>query len=268
MGSVAKNVTVSLGFIAATVRVESALYTTDYLSNCCTGNGDHEPIAVTRPLTCDTCGPITMHGLRKARKENGGLVLLEDHEVAELKEDGSPFFGKVALIPYDSGEVLANTAEGEKLYYLTAMTSPDNLSLIKQVILAYPNKLFVCKYTVRTKASLFVAQVKGDCILLSERVFRDRLKPLPSYDTPANEAFIPAAIQMVESMNVEFTEATFADTYRASLVETTRDRAIVGGKTDKTAPQDPKITQDLVKSALMEYRLRTGKMSDVSQDHG
>jgi non-homologous end joining protein Ku len=261
MGSVAKNVTVSLGFIAATVRVESALYTQDYLSNCCTGNGEHDPIAVSRPLTCSECGPITMHGLRKARKENGGLVLLEDHEVAELKEDGQPFFGKVALIPYDSGEVLANTSEAEKLYYLAPMTSPENLSLIKQVILAYPNKLFVAKYTVRTKASLFVATVKNDCILLSERVFRDRLKPLPSYDVPANEAYIPAAIHMVESMDVTFDEATFADTYTRALVDITRDRPIVGGKTEKTAPQNPKITADLVRQSLMEYRLRQGSDS-------
>lgn len=267
MGSVAKDQTISLGMISATVRVESALYTADYLTNVCPGvDKKHPPVAVTRPLTCPEGCKIHMGHLKKAKREGGGLVLLTSAEVAALTEDAVPYKGKIQLLPYDSVEVLANTAEGEKLYYLTPQTSPENLTLIKQVIQAYPNKMFVARYTVRTKASLFVATVKNDCILLAERVFQDRLKPLPSYETPANEAFIPLAIQMVEAMQTEFTKDTFADTYTRGLVDMTRNRPIVGGRVEKTAPQDEKITADLVREALIEYRIRTNKMQEVSQD--
>lgn len=267
MGSVAKDVVLNLGMITCTVRVESASYTEDFLTNVCVGYYAaemHEPLAVKRPLTCDTCGPITMHGLRKAKKEAGGLVVLDESEVAGLKDDGAAFKGKIQLIPYDSSEVLANTGQGDKYYQLHPQTSPENYALLKQVIAAYPGKLFVARYAVRTKASLFVAQVKDGCILVQERTFVDNLKPVPGFDGVANEAFVPLAIQMVETMHTEFDQATFADTYNKNLVEITRDRTVLGGSVARTAPVDSKITADLVRNALMEYRAR--KMVDVAAD--
>lgn len=262
MGSVSKDVVVSLGMISFTTRVESAQYTEDFLTNVCVNN--HEPLAVKRPLTCDTCGPINMHGLRKAKKEAGGLVLLEEAEVASLSEDATPWKGRVQLIPFDAQEVLANTGQGEKYYQLHPQSSPENYALLKQVITAYPGKAFVARYAVRTKASLFMAQVKGDCILLQERTFVDNLKPVPTFTHEANEAFIPLAIQMVETMHEEFNPETFADSYNRALVDITRERPIIGGKTATTAPVDAKITADLVRSALMEYRLR--KQAEVGSD--
>lgn len=265
MGSVSKDVVLTLGMITCTVRVESAAYTEDFLTNVCDGHGEHEPLAVKRPLTCETCGPLAgVHLLKKAKKEAGGYVILDDAEVAGLTEDGKPFIKKIQLIPYDSGQVLANTGQGEKYYQLHPQTSPENYALLKQVISAYPGKSFVARYAVRTKASLFVAQVKGDCILIQERTFVDNLKPVPGFVAPVNESFVPLAIQMVEGMAVDFTPETFSDTYNQELVNITRNREIVGGKTPTTAPVDPKITQDMLNAAIMEYRVR--KQAEVSSD--
>ncbi len=262
MGSVAKDVSVSLGMISFTTRVESAAYTEDYLTNVCVN--EHDPVAVTRPLTCTECGPITMHGLKKAKREGGGLVVLSDFEINDLKEDATPFKGKVQLIPYNMDEVLSHTGQGEKYYQLHPQSNPENYSLLKQVILAYPGKAFVAKYAVRTKASLFMAQVKGDCILLQERTFVDNLKPVPSFTEPANEAFVPLAVSMVETMVTEFNPATFTDTYNRDLIAITRDREIVNGKYERTAPVAPEIQKDLLGQALMEYRVR--KAAEVAAD--
>lgn len=265
IGSVAKSVVLNLGMVSCTVRVESASYTTEYLTNVCLGSTEpHEPVAVTRPLTCSTCGPIGMFGLKKARKEGGGLVVLEDSEVEGLKSNDTPFVGKIQLIPYDANEVLSNTGQSDKYYQLHPMSSPENYSLLKQVILAYPGKLFVAKYAVRSKAGIFVAQVKNGCILVQERSFTDNLKPVPSFEAPVNEGFVGLAISMVEHMQTEFTPETFSDSYSRNLVDITRDRPILGGKTATTAPQDPKLTADLVRQALIEYRAR--KMAEVASD--
>lgn len=265
MGSVSKDVVVTLGMITCTVRVESAAYTEDYLTNVCPGVGkEHAPVAVTRPLTCPEGCEIHMGHLKKAKKEGGGLVLLTDAEVAALSEDGTPYIKKIQLIPYDAAEVLAHTGQGDKYYQLHPQTSPENYALLKQVIAAYPGKLFVAKYAVRTKASIFVAQVKGDCILIQERTFVDNLKPVPTFiDTP-NESFVPLAIQMVETMAVEFDPKTFTNSYNKALVDITRNREIVGGKVARTAPVDEPIVADLVRQALMEYKLRKG--AEISAD--
>jgi non-homologous end joining protein Ku len=267
MSSVAKDVQLTLGMIACNVRVESAAYTEDFLTNVCVGhaNGtEHEPLAVQRPLTCATCGPITMKGLKKAKKEGGGLVVLEEHEVAGLKEDATPFKGKIQLIPYNAAEVLAHTGQGDKYYQLHPQTNPENYSLLMSVITNYPGKAFIARYAVRTKTSLFMAQVKDGCILIQERTFTDNLKPVPSFNAPVNEAFVPLAVQMVESMETVFNSDTFTDTYNRNLVEITREREIVGGKYEKTAPVAPEITADLVRSALMEYRNR--KTAEIAQE--
>jgi non-homologous end joining protein Ku len=261
MGSVSKDVVLSLGMISCTVRVESALYTQDYLTNVCTGKGEHEPTAVSRPLTCEHCGPIGQHTTKKAKKEGGGLVLLEDDEVAELAGNDAEYKGKVQLVPYAASDVLTKTGQAEKYYYTTTQNSPENYALIAKVIAQYPEKLFVAKYAVRTKASIFVAQVKGDCILLQERTFVTNLKPIPTFDTPINEAFLPLAEQMVETMTAEFDSKTFADLYQTHLVELTREREIIGGKRSKTGEQ---VTEEAVRARLLEFR--SSKMSEIGSD--
>lgn len=262
MGSVSKDVVVSLGMISFTTRVESAAYTEEFLTNIC--DDGHEPLAVKRPLTCDTCGPITMAHLKKAKREGGGFVVLTEAEIAALTEDGKPYFKKVQLVPYNMDEVLSNTGQGEKYYQLHPQTSHENYALLRQLILAYPGKAFMAKYSVRTKASMFMAQVKGDCILLQERTFVDNLKPVPTFDYETNQDLIPLAIQMVESMATEFDPKTFADTYTQNLVKLTRSRDVIGGRIDKTAPVTPQVTHDLVREALLEYRIR--KQSEISAD--
>jgi hypothetical protein len=63
---------------------------------------------------------------------------------------------------------------------------------------------------------------------------------------------------MAESLVTEFDPATFNDTYKDNLIKMTRDREIFGGKVDRTAPVDEQITKDLVREALIEYRIRKG----------
>jgi non-homologous end joining protein Ku len=263
MGSVSKDVVLSLGMISCTVRVESALYTQDYLTNVCIGSTDtaHDPIAVSRPLTCEHCGPIAQHTTKKAKKEGGGLVLLEDTEVAELAGNDAEYRGKVQLVPYNAADVLTKTGQAEKYYFLTTQNSPENYALLAEIIKRYPEKLFVAKYAVRTKAQIYVAQVKGDCILLQERTFVTGLKPIPTFGTPINEAFLPLAEQMVETMEADFDAATFADQYQSHLVELTRERPIIGGKRSKTGEQ---VTEEAVRARLLEYR--QNKMTEIGSD--
>lgn len=252
MASVAKDVVVSLGMISCTVRVESAQYTVDALTNVC--DAGHEPVAVTRPLICGTCGPINIANTKKAKKESGGLVILDESELVELASNDAQFRGRVQLIPYDREQVELNTGTGEKLYQLHAQTAPENYALLVALVAQYPDKVFVARYAVRTKAQLYTLSAKGSCLFLTERNFTSNLKPVPTFDVSANESFIPLAVQMVEQMQEPFSAEKFADQYQEHLTALTRSRPVVGGKTVLSAPVSKRVSDELLAAALLEYR--------------
>jgi non-homologous end joining protein Ku len=243
MSVISKGIDLRLGMLTSVVSVESALFREEKFVNCCVGNAEnaHDPIPVSRPLTCKECGFIDHRSTKKADKIAGKLTLIDESALAEIGSSDMDYFGRIDLVPYPMEDVVTKTGQGEKLYVLNPTSAPETYSLILKAVSNHPDKAFVAKWTIRTRASLFVARVNGSALLLEERTFTDNLKPMPDHSAPINEAYLPMIEAMIETASVPFDQHSFSDTYHRDLFAAFNR-------------QGAKATDELLEKMLIEYR--------------
>jgi non-homologous end joining protein Ku len=228
LASLAKNITLSLGLISATVRVESATTTAESFKSVCTGQdgATHDPIPVKAPRKCESCGELAYGApVSKAREVGGGLVLVTDEEIAQAKAaHDEKFKGAVQLVAHQAGDVAGATAQGEKLYQLVPEGEHSRYALIARLVAEHPELAFVSMYTVRSRAAMYVLRSRNGVLLLEERVTQDRLKPLPQVETTVNEAMLGMAETLLPDLITEFNVADYTDKYLAAI------EALVAGR--------------------------------------
>lgn len=235
MASIAKGITLSLGLISTTVRVESAVEAAPTFKTVCEGQGGkaHDPTPIKRPNTCATCGELPFGApTAKAREVGGGLVLVTEEEVAAAKaQHDDKFKGKFDLVAHKASEVDAATAQGEKYYQLVPEGDAARYAVLAALITACPDLAFVAMFTVRTRAAMFRLTVRNGVLLAEERVTRERLKPLPQIDAELNTQLLEMAMAYVPTTVTAFDVANYADGYLAQINALVASRDAVAAAT-------------------------------------
>jgi DNA end-binding protein Ku len=243
MASVAKGVALSVGLIGVTIRVESAVNKAESFTTLCVGQSGkaHDPTPIKMPRKCESCGEIADYStLAKGRKSSDGYVVVTADEVAALKVDDERYKKSISLVPHPADEVYGATAQGDKLYQLHPDGDADRYALIGRLIDAHPEFAFLTLYTVRSRASLYVARVKDGVVLLEERVRHENLKPLPQLDGAVNEALLGMAEQLLGTMATPFDPESYADGYQRALDELIASRdAVAAGASPELATVTP-----------------------------
>ena len=223
MVSLAKGVSLSLGLISATVRVESALDKPDSLRTLCVGTngpmGTHSPLAIRNVTTCDVCGPITdKTTLLKGKPVGDGFAIVDADAIETLKHDHDDAYKKsISLTVHPVDEVASSTAQGEKMYYLVPDGAEDRYALFASMVEAHPELAFVGLYTVRSRASMFTLRSHDGILVLEERTRAENMKAAPEVTGTCNQALLGMAEQLLPAMVTPYDAAAYSDTYQAAL---------------------------------------------------
>lgn len=230
MAAIAKGVAASFGLVTCSVSLHGAVEKAEGNKTVCCGNaatGEHDPILISQVRKCSTCGEVGYADLKKAREVGGGLVLLENDEIAEAKQDATAFKKQMAMTPHPAAEVEVQTMPGEKAYFLTPDPGHETAyALLVHAIGSHPELAFMCQWTPRSNASQFRITVWQGVLMATERIRTAALKPVPQVVASA-----PAAMQgMVEQVLAlpgtvtDYDPAAYADSYADKI------QAIVASK--------------------------------------
>lgn len=231
MASVAKNVTLSLGLISATVRLESAMTTSESFKTTCAGQEGHpaHPLAAIKmPKQCTVgCGELPFNAkLGKAREVGGQLVPVTDEEIKAAKAASDDLYkGKIELVPHNAEDVLTTTGQGEKLYQL--IPEGGQYALLCRLVTAHPELAFTAMYTVKTRAAMYVLRAVKGVLLAEERVVQGgtgRMKPLPQLATDVNEQLVAMAEAFLTDLVAPFNAANYEDGYLKAIAEIVNGR--------------------------------------------
>lgn len=188
MASVATGVSLTLGLISTTVRVESAKEAETSLNQICQGQPNlpaHAPSALNQKLTCPACGPITDASLIKRGRPSGdGYLVVEPADIAALKTaNADPFKKQITLSAHPRAQFELETARGEKLYYLVPDGTPDYYATMLEAVKTADAALCGL-WTPRSVASLFQLRAYErdgmSALVLEERVSAASLKAVPT----------------------------------------------------------------------------------------
>ena len=219
--ALAKGVSLSFELITASVAVHSALEDKPKNKSVCVGtNGAaHAPIKINQVRHCADCGEVPYAEVKKAREVAGGFVLLEAEEIKEAKADAEKYKKLASLTKHDANEVESGTVPGEKLYYLTPEPGAEQTyAVLRHVVDSNPHLAFLTRWTPRSAAATFALRVRGDVLVLQERVPAAATRPSPGVTADAPEALLAVADQFVGLTEpVPFDPALYADSFEENI---------------------------------------------------
>jgi non-homologous end joining protein Ku len=231
-------------------------------SNLCvggqSGHGEHEPLRVTEPKTCPTCGEITdTAALKKAIPQPDGTftVATQDEVKAAQAATSARYKKKLDLVPHKADEFFGATEQGEGLSYLYPEAGNEaRFLLILRLIEQHPDLAFACIYTPTSRQALWVVRPKGTCLVLEERVLTENLRPAPEVVGTVNEALLGQLDMLlaawVQPFDPEAYEGDYLDALQAIEGETVvLDEKRATPSTSVDVQNDDDLTAALAKLA-------------------
>lgn len=261
MAALKKGVAFSVGLVTANCSINGAVEAkTSNVTVCCGPDpaNPHDPIRIQQVRKCSTCqakdeaagvtsgaGEVAYTQLKKAREVGDGLVLLEADELVEAKGDADAYKTRAALTPHPAAEVYSRTTSGEKAYYVTP--DPGNevpYALLVAMVSNHPELAFVCQWTARSNATQFRVTVRDGCLMMTELVREQSLKPVPQVTAEAPEAMLAMAEQVLSLPDVVqgYDPDTYADHYEEriqALLASKQVHAVAGTTATPSAPSLP-----------------------------
>jgi non-homologous end joining protein Ku len=240
MAAVAKGVALSFGLVTASVSVHNAIEKVKSGNVLVCANG-HEPRQIRMPRVCDEIvtvdgkdqphGEVEYKDIKKAVPVAGGLVVLNDADLANVRSDGEAFKKRAPLTAHPvEGPEMATTSGG-KLYFLTPDPGHEaSYALIKALVEAHPELALMTQWTPRSVASEFRVLVFKDVVVLQERVRQGAIKDAPTVTVDAPPEAMLALIEqvlLIPGFITDYDPATYADTSADKLAAIIATKTVV-----------------------------------------
>jgi non-homologous end joining protein Ku len=265
------NIELKIGPVATVVSIDSGFESRVSDTTVCVGQPGHEAHEASparRPQTCETCGPITDTSvLEKARKVGEKFHVIPLEVAATLSKEHAEPFKNPEFIPSPREQVDAATVPGEKLYYLNVVGMSANYANIRSMIRARPDLAFVARFTPKAAASVFTLEVRGDVLVMVERVMLQGVRALPAVEAEPDtwEALVT---QAVDAMVVDFDASLYDDAHQVALAEafaaSTQTAVIASAKDGATASEPaPEMGAELLR--LIEASKKTTPARQAAQ---
>ena len=236
MAAIAKGVSLSWGLINASVAVHNALEPKISNTSACGGvNGTpHELTKIQQKRYCETCATeVPYTEIKKAREVGGKLIELVADEIKAAKGDTDQYKKLATLTAHSTEEVETGTVPGEKLYYLDPEKGHGSAyDVLRHLVQTHPELTWVARWTPRSSVGTFALKLRGDVLVLQERVTAAATKAAPKVEADAPAALKAMAEQVLAlpDMVTAFDPATYEDEYEVNIQKILASKA-PGGDT-------------------------------------
>lgn len=227
---VAKGVALSLGLLTASVKLSSAVASKPQSeSNVTVCDTGHPARRIRAPRVCDECGgEVPFQQLKRARPVEGGLVVLEEEDLAELKEDVERFKARAAITAHPAEQVALLTGVGDKMYFLHPERGHEAAyATFVALMEASPELAFVTQWTPRSAVSHFQVHARDGALLFQERTRAGTLREAPELELERDEELIELAEQMLKRAVSDYDPATYADGAEEKLAKIIASKEVV-----------------------------------------
>jgi non-homologous end joining protein Ku len=260
MPSLAKGVSLSLGLISTTVRVESARESETSLNQICQGQPgqpSHAPSTLHQKLNCPACGPVVDTSvIKRGRPSGDGFLVVEPAAIEALKStNAEPYKKSITLGAHPADAFDLETTRGEKMYYLVPDGTPDIYALMVDVVRS--SDVALCGlWTPRSVASLFQLKVyeRGGnaALVLEERVPAASLKPVPVTGGKTDPDLLTVALAFVPTLVKPLDMAAYDDGFKTKLEELFASVTPVTGLSTGVAATVTTVAPDELMKRLQE----------------
>lgn len=259
MAALKKGVAFSVGLVTASCSINGAVEPKVSNTNVCCGpdTTPHDATQLKQQVICTTChvndlaagkdtnpGVVPYEQIKKARLVGNDLVLITADEIAAAKGDTDKYKTAVALTPHPAATVYARTAPGEKAYYVTPDPGHEvAYALLLAMIAGHPELAFVGQWTPRSNSAQFRVIVRDGCLMMTELVREQSLKPVPAVSVTAPEPMLAMAEQVLTLPGVvtDYDPDTYADKYEENVQALLATKAPSGTATTTTTTKAPAI---------------------------
>lgn len=223
----ARNIQVTLGLFSVPMGMESAISRPPTMSNFCVGqpgHDAHEPVALTAPSRCGSCGEITDKTvLRKGIKSGRQVTMVDPGEITQAREEfAKKYEGEIKLVPHPASDFLTATTAGDTLSFLTPTDAAqaDRYQLMVRAVESHPELVFAGLYTPASaapKTHLFMLQVRHGVLLLQKRVREQAIKPIPSVGGAVDEKHVAVLDSWIEMFTEPYDSIAYEDKYALAI---------------------------------------------------
>jgi non-homologous end joining protein Ku len=241
MGAYRKGIVLSFGLVNVICNIETAIEREKSLSSVCCGtaNNEHPPTQVTQKMNCVTCGTVAYGDVKKARKVGESFVMVEQEEVATIKNTVVGATKKlIALTPHDAEEISTNTLQAASVYAVVPSDTAQApaYGLLVDTLNRHPEVGFLALWTPSSRPNLYQLKVFGDSLVLEQRARTEDIKVQPQEITPVDVSLQGQIDSLLPGMVKPFDPATYTDTYTRHLDDLLASREAVEG----VVPDRPK----------------------------
>lgn len=247
----ARNVMFKFNLLCFPAKLEKATESPIEMANLCVGQPDkapHDALPVKKPTTCTTCGPITdVTALKKGIKCGNTFSLVDREALTEAKATYSTQYkGVLDFVPHPAEEVFAQTAPGESLNYLMPADSSgeNHYQLMLKLVREHPELAFVSLHTPVSATNLYVLAVRGEALVVEQRVRGQQLRAAPSVGGAANEQLYQMLDMTIGGFVTPFNADAYEDGYAAAVARMAEEGEQVTVGDTKAAPTATVISDE------------------------
>lgn len=173
---------IPVGLYSATEREES-------FSTVC--DSGHDPVKVGRPYICPTCDNRDSSSFKKGRENGDGTLTVIAPEALKAAEASEELKGQMIVTAHPSEDVRFHTLPAGSSYYVGPAQASKNLkgytqaqldqgfTLLKTLLKANPSIALVTQYAPSTKASMWMFNLLGDNVVVSQLTWPEQIKEAP-----------------------------------------------------------------------------------------
>lgn len=215
----------TVGLTTLNVKITSAKDKPVEMKNLCKGqnDADHEPVAITQPKHCPECGPITDYEalVKGVPSADGGFVIQTQDEVADVRADTSALYkGALNFIPHPTVQVMAETAPGASLSYLSPADAggANNYAMLLKLVTEHPEVTLMTLHTPLSAMSQFILTVRNGVLALEQRTHGAVLREVePMIQGTVDDKLYKILCMTVDVMTTDYDAAEYEDGYQKHL---------------------------------------------------
>jgi len=211
---------IPVGLYSATEREES------FSTVCDLG---HDPVKVGRPFICPTCDNRDSASFKKGRETETGSLIVVSPEALKAAEASEELKGQMIVTAHPLADVRFHTLPAGSSYFVGPAKASKNIkgytqaqldqgfTLLKTLLKANPDVALVTQYAPSTKASMWMLNLLGENVVVSQLTWPAQVKEAPELPSMSiGEQEIQLGKQLLEMNKQPFDPAQYVDTQKAA----------------------------------------------------
>lgn len=239
MGAFRKGIVVTLGMVTMICNIESAVEKEETLKSVCTGapgHAEHAPTAISRVNKCPECEEIGYADIKKARLVGGQFQVMEQAEVAEVKDDIVGATKKMlGLTLHRTEDVREATLPSDQSTYAVVPADASQrktYSTLVDTLYRHPELTLLGIWTPTSRPTLYEIKLFGTSLVMEPRARVEDVKvaPVDLIEQSEQQQKVMDTALGTQLMPIEdFDPSKYADTFREKLNALAESKTAVDG---------------------------------------